>query len=96
MAGQPATLFVQPSRSGPLAGASGALSTCLGFNNWALGKQELPLRPAPQLEGAPAVDAGAAGAAGQEARWQSASFVVPPGSFTDVDPGDVLPPISRH
>ncbi len=50
----------------------------LGFNNWALGKQQLALAPAPQLEQRRAP---APAPAGSEPTWQAVSFTVPEAAY---------------
>lgn len=75
-AGQPATLFVNRSKSHVLAGHTGQLLANVGFNGWAITGLQLQLQPAPQLEGE---IEGVEGAAGT--KWQAVSFTVPPDAY---------------
>lgn len=80
-AGQPAVLFVQKACSDTLAASPGPLLAHIGFNGWTIGKAEMQLQPAPQLETAAGAAEGGSGSSSgsstHEAAWWSASFTVP-------------------
>lgn len=65
-AGQPAVLFVQKARSDSLAGSPGPLHAHIGFNGWQVGRAELQLQPAPQLEAAAGAAQGSSGASSSD------------------------------
>lgn len=79
-AGQPAVLFVQKACSDTLAASPGPLLAHIGFNGWTIGKAEMQLQPAPQLETAAGAAEGGSGSSSgsstHEAAWWSASFTV--------------------